>query len=242
MPGRTQSPRRRPPGARRSAASRRCWQIERSPGRSCGRGVERGERGLDRRRIVGIGVGEVRHQRDRLDLRQRVEAQPRGAVGGRAAKPSRFMPLFIFRKTRCGRSVLSAASQSIWRRVVDDVPEVQARARLEVARVEAAFEQQDRAAPAELAQQLGLGDVEQREAVGALQRREDVGDAVAVGVGLDDRPDARAGRGAARDLEIGGEGVAMDQRFDRPRHGRNSASRPSRHRSTGRERAKTRVL
>ena len=103
--------------------------------------------------------------------------------------------------------------------LVNDVPQVQARARLEVAGVEAAFEQEDRAAPAEPAQQLGLGDVEQRETVGALQRREHVGDAVAVGVGLDHRPDARARRGVARDLEIGREGVAMNDRFDRPRHG-----------------------
>jgi hypothetical protein len=98
------------------------------------------------------------------------------------------------------------------------VPQVQARAGLEVAPIEAAFEEEDRAAPAEAAQRLGLGDVEQREAVGTLQRGEGVGDAVAVGVGLDHGPDARARRGLARDLEIGGEGVAMNDRFDRPRH------------------------
>ena len=81
------------------------------------------------------------------------------------------MPLFIFRKTRCGRSVLSAASQSIWRDSLHDVPQLQARAGLEVAPLEAAFEQQDRAAPAEVAHALGLGDVEQREAVGARAAR-----------------------------------------------------------------------
>ena len=42
---------------------------------------------------------------------------------------------------------------------------------------------------------------------------------MAVRVGLDDGPDARTGGGLARDLEIGGEGVAMNDRFDRPRHG-----------------------
>jgi CBS domain-containing protein len=61
--------------------------------------------------------------------------------------------------------------------------------------------------------------VEQRETVGALQRGERVGDAMAIGIGLDHRPDARARRGLARDFEIGGEGVAMNDRFDRPRHG-----------------------
>ena len=101
---------------------------------------------------------------------------------------------------------------------VHDVPQVQPRAGLEVARIEAAFEQEDGAAPAEVAQLLGLADVEQGEAVGALQGLEDVGDAVAVRVGLDHGPDARPGGGAARDLEIGREGVAMHERFDRPRH------------------------
>ena len=100
------------------------------------------------------------------------------------------------------------------------MPELQARARLEIAGVEAAFEQEDRAAPAELAHALGFGDVEQRETVGTTQRGKDIGDAVTVGVGLDHGPDLGTGRGAARDLEVGGEGVEMDERFNRPRHGR----------------------
>jgi hypothetical protein len=49
------------------------------------------------------------------------------------------------------------------------VPQVQARAQLQVARLEHAFQQQDGAAPVQRAQALGLGQVEQRKAVGAAQ-------------------------------------------------------------------------
>ena len=104
------------------------------------------------------------------------------------------------------------------RRAVHDMPEIQARTRFEIASVEAAFEQQDRAAPAELAHALGFGEVEKGEAVGATERGEDVGDAVSVGIGLDDGPDPRAGSRAPGDVEIGGQGVEVDERFDRPRH------------------------
>jgi hypothetical protein len=79
------------------------------------------------------------------------------------------MPLFIFRNTRCGCCVLCAASQSICSSAVHRVPQVQARAQLQVARLEAAFQQQDRPAPAQRAHAFGLGQVEQRKAVGAAQ-------------------------------------------------------------------------
>jgi hypothetical protein len=160
----------------------------------------------------------MRHQHDGLDLFQRIEAQPRGAIAvGREAEP---VHAAVHLQEDAVRPVGLERGEAIdLARLVNDVPQVQARAGLEIASVEAAFEEKDRAAPAEVAQQLGLGDVEQREAVGALQRRKCVGDAVAVGIGLDHRPDARAGRGLARDLEIGGKGVAMNDRFDRPRHG-----------------------
>ena len=52
---------------------------------------------------------------------------------------------------------------------VHGVPQAQARAQLQVARLEHAFQQQDGAAPAQRAHPLGLGQVQQREAVGAAQ-------------------------------------------------------------------------
>ena len=106
------------------------------------------------------------------------------------------MPLFIFRNTRCGCVGLVRGQPVDLLVAVHHVPQVQARAQLQVARLEAALEQQHRAAPAERAHALGLGQVEQREAVGAAQAVEDALDAVAVGVGLDHRPDPGVGRGA----------------------------------------------
>ena len=77
------------------------------------------------------------------------------------------MPLFIFRNTRCGEWVLCAASMSICASWCTACQRFRREHSLEVARLEAAFEQQDRAAPAERAHPLGFGEVEQREAVGA---------------------------------------------------------------------------
>ena len=77
---------------------------------------------------------------------------------------------------------------------VHHVPQVQARAQLQIARLEHAFEQQDGAAPAQSAHTFGLGQVQQREAVGAAQAVEGAFDAVAVGICLDHRPHPRIGR------------------------------------------------
>ena len=72
---------------------------------------------------------------------------------------------------------------------VNGVPQVQSRAQLQIARLKAAFEQQDRPAPAQGAHTLGLGQVEQGKAVGGAQGLKHPLDAMTVGVGLDHRPD-----------------------------------------------------
>ena len=64
-------------------------------------------------------------------------------------KPSRFMPLLSLRNTRCGCCGLVRGQPVDLRLAVHRVPQVQARAQLEVARLEAALEQQHRAAPAQ---------------------------------------------------------------------------------------------
>ena len=98
------------------------------------------------------------------------------------------------------------------------VPQAQARAQLQVALLEAAFQHQDGAAPAERADALRLVEIQQREAVGASQAIERSLDAVAVGIGLDDGPDAGVGRGLAGAPEVVGEGVDVDQGFDGTGH------------------------
>ncbi len=80
----------------------------------------------------------------------------------------------------------------------------------QVFRLEEALEQQDRPLPAQLAQPDGLVQIEQAEAVGLAQPLIGTLDAVAICVGLDDRPDARVRGVAANHLEIVGECGAVD--------------------------------
>ena len=98
------------------------------------------------------------------------------------------------------------------------VPEIQPRAQLEVALLEDAFEQQDRAAPAQLAHALGFRKIEQREPVGAAQRVEDALDAMAVGVGLDDGEDACVAGGGAGAFEVAPQRFGVDEGLDRTGH------------------------
>ena len=105
------------------------------------------------------------------------------------------------------------------RLVVHGVPQVQARAQLQVARLEAAFEQQDGAAPAERAHALRFVEVEQREAVGTRQPGIGTFDAVAVGIGLDHRPHARLRRGLACATQVVRQRLGVDERLDRSGHG-----------------------
>ena len=101
---------------------------------------------------------------------------------------------------------------------VHRVPEVQARAQLQVARLEHPFEQQDGAAPAQRAQALRLVQIEQGETVGRAQGVEHPFDAMAVGIGLDHRPDPRIGRRGAGPRQVVRQRVGVDQGFDRTGH------------------------
>jgi hypothetical protein len=179
-------------------------------------------RGLERRHLAGdamraVGIGKVGHQRDLAHLRQCVQARPGGAEFSRAkaqavhaAVQLQEHALRLMCLVRCQPIDLGLA--------VHRVPQVQARTKLQVARVESPFKQQDRPAPAESAQPFGLGQVEQSEAVGAAQPREGMLDAMAIGVGLDHRPDARIGRRLPRALQVVRQRIGVDQGFDRSRH------------------------
>ena len=125
IPGRTHP--RAPPAARRAPkrSVAALLHTDRSPGRSCVAASNAGERRLDCRRArPRPAFAEVGHQRDRFDLRERVEAQPRGAQAlGREAEPVH--AAVHSQDTWCGRSVLSAARRSICSSRVNDVPELQ---------------------------------------------------------------------------------------------------------------------
>jgi len=88
----------------------------------------------------------------------------------------------------------------------------------DVARIERPLEHQDGTAPAERAQRCSLGQIEQGETVGGAQRVECTLDAVAVGIGLDHRPDACIGGRGTRPRQVGGQRRGVDEGFDRARH------------------------
>ena len=102
---------------------------------------------------------------------------------------------------------------------VHRVPQVQARTQFEVTLLEHAFEQQDGAAPTERAHALRLVQVEQGKAIGAAQAFIGAFDAVAIGIGLDDGPDARLRCSATCARQVVGEGFGMDAGLDRTGHG-----------------------
>ena len=208
----------------RCAGSRRCCRSSASPGRSA---VAASKAASDCSTMprAPSAIGEVRHQRDLADLRQRVEPQPRGAIGRRREAEPVHAAVHLEEDLVRLRRLVRRQPVDL-RLVVDRVPEVQARAGLEVARLEAAFEQQDRAAPAERAQRFGFVQVEQREAVGGLAGRRRRCDAVAVGVGLDDRPDlGAAGARGARTAQVVREGLAYGSALRSGAASENSASR-----------------
>ncbi len=184
-----------------------------------GGGGEGGERALEVGAVGGVGVRQVRHQGDLADLRQGVETKPRGAIRCRREAEPVHAAVELEEDLVRQRRLVRGQPVDL-RLVVDGVPEIETRAGVEVAGIEAALEEQDRAAPAELAQQGRFLRIEQGEPVGALQAGVHVADAVAVGVGLDDRPDLGAAGGAASHREVGREGLRMDERFDRSRHRR----------------------
>ena len=122
------------------------------------------------------------------------------------------MPLFIFKKHAVRLLRLVRRQPVDLLIAVNRVPQAQARTQLQIARVEAAFEQQNWPAPVERAQPLGFVQVEQRKAVGAAQRIENPLDAMAVGVRLDDGPDPRVRRGGANTRQIVTDGGAVNSR------------------------------
>lgn len=102
---------------------------------------------------------------------------------------------------------------------VHGMPEIEARTQFQVARLEHAFQQQDRSAPAKRAHPLGFGQVEQRETIGTAETVEYALDAMAVGVGLDDGPYARVERRAPDALQVVAQCAGMDGGEDGTWHG-----------------------
>ncbi|CFW36991.1 Uncharacterised protein [Bordetella pertussis] len=94
----------------------------------------------------------------------------------------------------------------------------------QVGRLEEAFEQQDRAAPARFAAAHGLLQVQHGQALGRRETGHRLFDAMAVGIGLDDRPDGgrravRLGRHVIEMTTHGGKVVPQGGLGDRSKYG-----------------------
>jgi hypothetical protein len=171
-----------------------------------------------------VGVAEVGHERDLVDLRQRVEPGPGGAEAlGREAQAVHAGVHLEEHALRLERLVRGEHVDLLV--AVHAVPQVQARAQLQVAGVEHALQQQHRAAPAEGANALGLGQVEQREAVRTSKTLIDPLDAMAIGIGFHHGPHAGIEGRAAHPLEVVAQGAGMDSGEDGARHGNSAKGR-----------------
>ena len=101
---------------------------------------------------------------------------------------------------------------------VHGMPQAQARAQLQVTRLEHTFEQQDRAAPAQGPHPFGLGQVQQRKAVGPAQAVEHPLDAMAIGIGLNHSPDLGVLGRLAHPREVVAQGGRVDGGKNGARH------------------------
>ena len=108
---------------------------------------------------------------------------------------------------------------------VHRVPQAQARAQFQIARLGHAFEQQDRILDAAVTQFDRLAEARHREPVGhAGQRPGHLQGAVPVSIGLDHRESAAARCGAAQDGEVAAQRGEVDACADAhgPRSGQRS--------------------
>ena len=160
----------------------------------------------------------MRHERDFVYLGQGVEARPGGAVV-LGAKAQAVHAGVHFQKNALRHIGLVGREHVDLRLVVHRVPQVQARAPFQVAQLKRAFKQQNRPAPAQGAQALGLVQVEQRKSVGAAQAFKCALNAVAIGVGLDHGPGAGIRGAGTRALQVVAQGLGMDGGLDRTGHG-----------------------
>ena len=176
-------------------------------GQVFGRALEQLECFADTARAVGIA--EMRHERDLVDLRQRVETGPGGAeTFGRKPQP---VHATVHLEEDALRHVGLVRGQHVDLRIaMHRMPEVETRTEFEVACLEHAFEQQDRPPPAQRPHALGFVQIEQRETVGTAETVEHALDAVTVGVGLDDGPHARVERRAPDALQVVAQRAGMD--------------------------------
>ena len=102
--------------------------------------------------------------------------------------------------------------------VMDNVPQIQARAGFQIARLEDPLQQQDRATPAQAAHAFGFAQVQQVNTVRSTQALAGPLDAVTIRIGLDDSPQFCALGQLAHAPEVLAQGVNVDGGANRAWH------------------------
>ena len=159
----------------------------------------------------------MRHQRNLVHLRQRVEARPGRAVT--LGLEAQTVHTGIHFKKHAVRQLRLVRRQHVDLLVaMHDVPQAKPRTQLQIARIKAAFQQKNRPAPVQCPQALRFGQIQQRKAVGAAQAVKCALYAVPVGVGLDDGPDLGVGRCSTHTRQVVNQGCGMNGGKNRAGH------------------------
>ncbi len=166
-----------------------------------------------------VGVGEMRHQRDGADpgvQAQGVVHRPQ-LVHAEAEAVHAAVDLEVDVELRRQVHVLDQLDLV---GVVDHRRELVLEQQVHVERLEETLQHQDRLRHPGQAQAHRLLEIQHRAAVGIRQGARRALQAVAVGVGLQHRPDLRLAGGFARQFQVVAQGGRLDDGTDRARHGR----------------------
>jgi hypothetical protein len=145
------------------------------------------------RNPAAFGIGKVRHQRDRADLRVLLERVPRDAhIVHREAQP---VHSAVHLEIGVDRALERRLPQDLdLLEVVDHRRKLVARDERQVFGSEEPFQHQDRLGDACVAQLQRLGEVQHRITVGGCERLRCAQQAMPIRVRLDHRPDLRIRR------------------------------------------------
>ena len=164
-----------------------------------------------------VGVAEVRHERNLVNLRQRAQPCPGGAKSvGLEAQP---VHATVHLEEHALRQLRFVGGQHVDLFIaMNDMPQTQARAQLEVARFKNTLEQQDRPAPVHCAQALRLVEIEQCKAICRPQALEYPFNAMAISVGFDHSPNTRIAGGHLQCLQVVAQRLGMNSCKNRTGH------------------------
>ncbi|MNK73970.1 hypothetical protein D3C87_934730 [compost metagenome] len=168
-----------------------------------------------------IGIGEMRHQGDRADVRHGAQTRIRTRHGARRKAQAVHARIHLqvhvdgVRQTRrCQHGDLFLAMHAAVQAIL--------RHDRQIASVEKTFEQQDGLGPAQFAQAHGVIDLDQRQAIGVGKAPHGPFQAVAIGICLDDGPHVGAAGTGTGARQIVLHGIEMNGGDEGPGHKRDT--------------------